>query len=101
MPGDPHPAYRAPRPNDPSAGAGGVAASTKGDIGGSDSDGTPESKYLYVDVTAGNKHTCAVRTSGIVDCWGSNSHGQRRVPLQLRLVPAEEPQQAVVAPTAS
>ena len=96
VPGDPHPAYRAPRPNDPSAGAGGVAASTSGDIGGSDSDGAPESKYLYVDVTAGNKHTCAVRTSGIVDCWGSNSRGQINVPQQLRLVPVEEPQQAVI-----
>ena len=87
VPGDPHPVLRAPNP----AGA----ASPSGDAGGPDSDGAPESKYLYVDVTAGNKHTCAVRTSGIVDCWGSNSHGQTSVPMQLKLVPAE---QAVIGP---
>ena len=96
VPGDPHPAHRGPLPNDMSAGAGGVAASASGDIGGSDSDGAPEAKYMYVDVTAGNKHTCAVRTSGIVDCWGSNSRGQINVPMQLRLVPVERPQQAVI-----
>ena len=90
VPGDPHPAHRPPLAPE--------AASTNGDRGGSDSDGAPESKHMYVDVTAGANHTCAVRTSGIVDCWGSNSHGQRSVPMQLRLVPVEEPQQAVIAP---
>ena len=87
VPGDPHPVLRGPNP----AGS----ASPSGDASGPDSDGAPESKYLYVDVTAGNKHTCAVRTSGIVDCWGSNSHGQTSVPMQLKLVPAE---QAVIGP---
>ena len=98
VPGDPHPAHRAPLPGDTSAGAGGVAAPAKGDIGGSDSDGASESKYLYVDVTAGANHTCAVRDSGIVDCWGSNSHGQSSVPMQLKLVRAPTPEQAVIGP---
>ena len=97
VPGDPHPVHRAPIPNDPSAGVGAHAtAAPSGDIGVSDSDGEPEAKHMYVDVTAGANHTCAVRTSGIVECWGSNSHGQIRVPMQLRLVPAEKPQQAVI-----
>ena len=98
VPGDPHPAHRAPLPSDPNAGLGGEAVSPNGDIGDSDSDGAPESMYMYVDVTAGANHTCAVRTSGIVDCWGSKSHGQINVPMQLRLVRAQEPQQAVIGP---
>jgi alpha-tubulin suppressor-like RCC1 family protein len=27
-------------------------------------------------VTAGNQHTCALLSSGTIDCWGSNSNGQ-------------------------
>jgi len=88
VPGDPHPAHRPPLAPE--------AASPSGDAGGPDSDGTPESKHMYVDVTAGANHTCAVRTSGIVDCRGSNSRGQINVPQQLRLVPVDEPQQAVI-----
>ena len=84
--GDPHPVHQAPR----AAGS----ASPNGDLG----PGATESKYMYVDVTAGANHTCAVRTSGIVDCWGSNSHGQRSVPMQLKLVRASTPEQAVIAP---
>ena len=87
VPGDPHPVHRAPR----SAGS----ASPNGDISHPDSSGEPESSYMYVDVTAGTNHTCAVRTSGIVDCWGSDSHGQSSVPMQLR-VELDSPSQPAV-----
>ncbi|MAQ13935.1 MAG: hypothetical protein CMN30_03965 [Sandaracinus sp.] len=29
-----------------------------------------------VDVSAGNRYTCAVRSSGLVACWGANQRGQ-------------------------
>ncbi|MEM6997067.1 MAG: hypothetical protein AAF721_41570 [Myxococcota bacterium] len=29
-----------------------------------------------VDLTAGDKHTCALRADGTVDCWGCNEFGQ-------------------------
>ena len=85
VPGDPGAGYSPPLPNDPGAGLGGVAARTNGAIGG-DND-----KIKYVDVTAGANHTCAVRTTGLVDCWGSDSHGQIRVPMQL-----QQPQPALI-----
>ena len=53
---------------------------------------------MYVDVTAGANHTCAVRTSGIVDCWGSDSHGQSSVPMQLRVEFDPPSQPAVIGP---
>ena len=84
--GTPHSVHQEPR----AAGS----ASPNGDLG----PGETESKYMYVDVTAGANHTCAVRTSGIVDCWGSNSHGQRSVPMQLELVRAPTPEKAVIGP---
>ena len=90
VPGDPHPVHRPPLPPG--------SARTSGDAGGPDSDGTAESEYLYVDVTAGANHTCAVRTSGIVDCWGSDSHGQSSVPMQLRVEFDPPSQQAVIGP---
>lgn len=90
VPGDPHPAHRPPLAPE--------AASPSGDAGGPDSDGTPESKHMYVDVTAGANHTCAVRTSGIVDCWGSDSHGQSSVPMQLRVEFDPPSQPAVIGP---
>ena len=95
VPGNPSAAYRGPLPNDWSAGLGGVAAETNGAIGDGE-DGTTKTgaRILYVDVTAGANHTCAVRTTGLVDCWGSNSHGQIRVPMQLR-----QSQSAVVSPS--
>lgn len=89
VPGAPSAEYRNPLPNDRSAGLGGVAAKANGDLGSSNS-----SDKMYVDVTAGANHTCAVRTTGIVDCWGSNSHGQIRVPMQLR-----QAQSAVISPS--
>ena len=82
--GDANPANDDPLPDDDSAGLGGVAADTNGDLGAPDTVGAPERKYMYVDVTTGTNHTCAVRTSGIVDCWGDNSQGQATVPQQLR-----------------
>lgn len=79
VPGAPSDAYGDPRPDDYRAGLGGVAADVNGDLGSANSSGK-----MYVDVTAGANHTCAIRTDGIVECWGSNSHGQIRVPRQLR-----------------
>ena len=90
VPGDPHPVHRPPLAPE--------AASPSGDAGGSDNDGAAESEYLYVDVTAGANHTCAVRTSGIVDCWGSDSHGQSSVPMQLRVELDSPSQPAVIGP---
>jgi alpha-tubulin suppressor-like RCC1 family protein len=29
----------------------------------------------YVEVAAGGTQTCALRQSGVLDCWGSNNHG--------------------------
>ena len=83
--GEPNPVHRPPLPQDDSAGPGGVAASPlNGDIGHPDADEAP---YQYVDVSAGYDHTCAIRTSGIIDCWGSNEHGKSNPPRQLMLSP--------------
>ena len=27
-------------------------------------------------MTAGHRHTCAIRETGEIDCWGENEHGQ-------------------------
>ena len=29
----------------------------------------------FVSVSAGNDHTCGLRTDGSVECWGSNEGG--------------------------
>ena len=34
----------------------------------------------YTDISAGDRHTCAIRTSGTVDCWGDDSDGQTNAP---------------------
>ena len=98
VPGSPGAGYGPPLPNDPDAGLGGVAAQTNGAIGDGEDGTTPVRKdqILYVDVTAGANHTCAVRTTGLVDCWGSDSHGQTRVPMQLL-----QPQPALIDGTGS
>ena len=85
--GDPHPAHRQPLPADGSAGAGGVAGTPpNGDIGHADDDGAPEAPYQYIDVSAGFDHTCAIRTTGIVDCWGSNAYGKGNAPRHLQML---------------
>lgn len=37
---------------------------------------TATSARRYIDVDAGQFHTCAVRDDGVVECWGSNAFGQ-------------------------
>ena len=34
----------------------------------------------YVAVSAGSGHTCAIRTSGEITCWGANEYGQTDAP---------------------
>ena len=88
VPGDPSDERRTGLPA-------GVAI-VNGDSGAPDATGLPESAHEYVDVTAGANHTCAVRVTGIVDCWGDNSNGQSNVPRVLRNV-----QQAVITTAGS
>jgi Regulator of chromosome condensation (RCC1) repeat len=35
---------------------------------------------LYVDISAGDAHTCAVKANGEIDCWGDNTFGQANPP---------------------
>lgn len=35
---------------------------------------------LLLDIAVGNKHTCAIRLDGSVDCWGDHLYGQTAVP---------------------
>jgi len=37
--------------------------------------------YTFTQVSAGNAHTCGVRTTGSVRCWGYNYYGQATPPL--------------------
>jgi alpha-tubulin suppressor-like RCC1 family protein len=34
----------------------------------------------FTAITTGNDHSCAIDTSGMVDCWGGNSSGQLGAP---------------------
>ena len=34
----------------------------------------------YTTISAGASHTCAIRTSGAIECWGQNDYGQTDAP---------------------
>ena len=34
----------------------------------------------YVGVSAGRQHSCAIRTDGVVECWGNGANGRLEVP---------------------
>ena len=40
----------------------------------------PASAGAYTAVTAGNGHTCALRTDNTITCWGNNNSGQTDAP---------------------
>ena len=46
--------------------------------GPDDSDDTPATGFIAV--SAGSQHTCAIRESGAIECWGSNDSGQIDAP---------------------
>ena len=37
---------------------------------------TTPSQAAFVQVSTGENHACALRSDGVVECWGSNDHGQ-------------------------
>ena len=50
-----------------------------------DDDATPDdddstADQAWVQVTGGNNHTCGVRATGTIACWGSNAQGQVAAP---------------------
>ncbi|MDE0267524.1 MAG: RCC1 domain-containing protein, partial [Acidimicrobiaceae bacterium] len=34
----------------------------------------------YTAITAGNNHTCALKTDNTITCWGNNHHNQTNTP---------------------
>jgi len=49
-----------------------------------DCDGEQDS-HCWVDLSAGSMHTCGVRQSSDVECWGADSSGQTAVPSDTRV----------------
>ena len=45
---------------------------------------TTPSQAAFIQVATGENHTCALRSDGTVECWGSNDQGQQDVPEGLR-----------------
>jgi alpha-tubulin suppressor-like RCC1 family protein len=43
-------------------------------------EGAVEDHYTYVSVSAGANHTCGLRTTGNIRCWGSDLHNQATPP---------------------
>ncbi len=37
---------------------------------------TTASQAAYVQVSTGENHVCALRSDGVIECWGANDHGQ-------------------------
>ena len=34
----------------------------------------------FIDLSVGSNHTCGLRSTGVIECWGANSDGQSDVP---------------------
>jgi alpha-tubulin suppressor-like RCC1 family protein len=54
--------------------------------------GAPPSTSRWRSVSAGGRHTCAVKTTGTLWCWGSNNNGELGVGITIpeSLVPVQE-----------
>jgi alpha-tubulin suppressor-like RCC1 family protein len=61
----------------------GVGGGTRGKIlcwgDNSDSQSTPPDG-TFIDIAAGDHHTCALSETGLISCWGKNDRGQASAP---------------------